>query len=74
MPVDVLCEITIGLPCPQVTTYTFAPAGERSTRMTLRNKGEPSGFATLVAPLMAAAMGRANRKDLLKLKTLLEGG
>ena len=40
--------------------------------MTLRNQGEPSGFSKVVAPLMAAAMRRANRKDLAALKRLLE--
>lgn len=54
-------------PFPMETTYTWEPAGETSTRMTLRNRGEPSGFSRLVAPLMAAAMRRANRKDLFEL-------
>ena len=42
--------------------------------MTLRNRGEPSGFSKLAAPLMAAAMRRANRKDLARLKAKLESG
>ncbi len=42
------------------------------TRMTLRNRGEPSGFSKVSAPLMAAAMRRANRKDLVALKRLME--
>ena len=41
--------------------------------MTLRNRGEPAGFATVAAPVMAAAMRRANRKDLAGLKQRLEG-
>jgi uncharacterized protein YndB with AHSA1/START domain len=60
-------------PFPMETTYTWAAAGERSTRMTLRNRGEPSGFVNLAAPFMAAAMRRANRKDLTRLKSILEG-
>jgi hypothetical protein len=42
--------------------------------MILRNRGEPAGFSKLVGPLMAAAMRRANRKDLVRLKALLERG
>ena len=60
-------------PFPMETTYTWTPASPTSTRMTLRNRGEPSGFSKLVAPLMAPAMRRANRKDLAKLKAILEG-
>jgi uncharacterized protein YndB with AHSA1/START domain len=57
---------------PMETTYTWDPVGEGQTRMTLRNRGEPSGFSRITSPLMAAAMRRANQKDLARLKTLLE--
>lgn len=58
-------------PFPMETTYTWeAVAG--GTRMTLRNQGEPSGFSKIAAPLMAAAMRRANRRDLAALKHLME--
>jgi uncharacterized protein YndB with AHSA1/START domain len=59
-------------PFPMETTYTWEPSGEGGTRMTLRNAGEPSGFAKVGTPVMAAAMRRANTKDLAKLKSLLE--
>ncbi len=59
-------------PFPMETTYTWEQAGAGKTRMTLRNRGEPSGFSRLAGPLMAAAMRRANQKDLAKLKTILE--
>lgn len=61
-------------PFPMETTYTWQPVGNGSTRMTLRNRGEPSGFSKIAAPLMASAMARATRKDLAALKRLLEGG
>ena len=58
-------------PFPMETTYRFqdAPGG---TRMTLRNQGTPRGFAAMTAPLIAAAMRRANGKDLRALRKLLE--
>jgi uncharacterized protein YndB with AHSA1/START domain len=59
-------------PFPMETTYTWEAVGERSTRMTLRNRGEPAGVFRLAAPLMAAAMRRATQKDLAKLKSILE--
>jgi uncharacterized membrane protein len=56
---------------PMETTYRFedAPGG---SRMTLRNRGEPSGFAKIGAPLMERAMRRANQADLRRIKEILE--
>jgi hypothetical protein len=54
------------------TTYTWAPADGGATRMTLRNRGEPTGFAKVLAPFVAGAMRRANGKDLARLKSILE--
>ncbi|WP_448005349.1 hypothetical protein [Agromyces bauzanensis] len=59
-------------PFPMETTYTWEPFDAGSTRMTLRNRGEPAGFSRLVGPLMTPAMRRANRKDLAALKEILE--
>ena len=59
-------------PFPMETTYTWESAPDGGTRMTLRNRGTPTGFSTLVAPLMSRAVRNANRKDLAALKRLLE--
>jgi hypothetical protein len=59
-------------PFPMETTYAFQTLPDGATRMTLRNRGEPSGFAGVAAPALAAAMRRANRKDLARLKQILE--
>ena len=59
-------------PFPMETTYTWDDAPGGGTRMTLRNRGEPAGFSRVVAPIMAPAIRRANRKDLARIKALLE--
>jgi uncharacterized protein YndB with AHSA1/START domain len=59
-------------PFPMETTYAWQPTSEGTTRMALRNRGEPSGFSKVTAPFMAAAIRRANRKDLAALRRILE--
>ena len=59
-------------PFPMTTTYEWRDVPGGGTRMTLTNRGEPSGFTGVAAPLMARAMRRANRKDLARLKALVE--
>lgn len=59
-------------PFPMETTYTWSPAGEGRTRMTLTNRGEPKGFAALSGPLMERAMRRATTKDLARLTAILD--
>ncbi|HZX04870.1 SRPBCC family protein [Kribbella sp.] len=59
-------------PFPMETTYEWSAVSETATRMTLRNRGEPSGFAAVAVPLMAASMRRANTKDLARLRHVLE--
>jgi uncharacterized protein YndB with AHSA1/START domain len=59
-------------PFPMETTYTWEALAPARTRMALRNRGEPTGFARIGAPVLAAAMRRANQKDLASLKRLLE--
>jgi uncharacterized protein YndB with AHSA1/START domain len=72
VPAERLVMATAEGSFPMETTYTWTDIPSLSTRMTLRNRGTPSGFASLTAPVMAAAMQRANRKDLAALKALLE--
>ena len=59
-------------PFPMQTTYEFSDEAEGQTRLALRNRGRPSGFASVSAPLMSRAMKRATSKDLQVLKALLE--
>jgi hypothetical protein len=55
------------------TTYAWDDTAPGRTKMTLRNRGEPSGFAAVTASVMMLAMRRANEADLRRLKALLEG-
>lgn len=59
-------------PFPMETTYEWEPAGTDATRMGIRNRGEPHGFASVTAPVMIAAMRRANENDLSRLAELLD--
>ena len=72
VPGERLIMRTADGPFPMETTYTWQPVEGGRTRMTLRNRGTPAGFSRWVAPFMAFAMRRANRKDLAALKRLLE--
>jgi hypothetical protein len=57
---------------PMETTYTWEIVDDKTTLMTLRNSGNPKGFSSLVAPLIAVMMKKANKKDLNKIKEILE--
>lgn len=59
-------------PFPMETTYLWEDTAGGGTRMTLRNRGNPTGFASVASPLLGAAMRRANRKDLACLRRILE--
>lgn len=59
-------------PFPMETTYEWSDTPSGGTLMRLRNRGEPSGFSRIAAPVMAKAMKRANDKDLRQLKQILD--
>ena len=59
-------------PFPMETSYQWEDTAAGATRMTLRNRGEPSGFSRWAGPMMVRAMRRANTKDLRRLKAILE--
>ncbi len=60
-------------PFPMETRYTWESTAAGGTHMTLQNVGSPSGFSKMLAPFMSRAMRNANRKDVKRLKQILEG-
>ena len=50
-------------PFPMETTYTWHDTPSGGTHMTLRNRGEPSGFASIAAPLMAAQVRKSTSRN-----------
>jgi hypothetical protein len=72
VPEERLVMATSEGPFPMETGYIWTDLSAGGRHMTLRNRGMPSGFAGVAAPAMAAAMKRANRKDLAALKAVLE--
>jgi uncharacterized protein YndB with AHSA1/START domain len=71
VPGEKLVMQTAQGPFPMQTTYTWAEV-IGGTRMTLGNTGQPSGFSQLAGWFMAPMIRRATRKDLHKLKSILE--
>lgn len=70
-PLQRLVMRTAQGPFPMETSYSWEET-TGGTLMKLRNRGNPRGFSRMAAPLMSQAMRRANKKDLRRLKTLLE--
>ena len=72
VPEERLIMSTAHGPFPMETIYEWDSVAADGTRMRLRNRGRPSGFSSLLAPFVAWSMRRANRKDLARLKEILE--
>jgi uncharacterized protein YndB with AHSA1/START domain len=72
VPGERLVMSTAEGPFPMQTTYTWQDVGPQATRMTLRNRGQPSGFTKVAAPVLARAMRRAMTKDLERLSAVLQ--
>lgn len=71
VPGEKLVMRTAQGPFPMQTTYTWTDDGG-GTRMTLGNSGSPTGFSRLAGLVMAPMIRRQTRKDLYRLKTILE--
>jgi uncharacterized membrane protein len=71
-PAERLKMSTVDGPFMMETTYTWTAAAENATRMILRNRGGATGVMGVLGPLEAIAVRRATKKDLRRLRAILE--
>jgi hypothetical protein len=64
---------TIMSPFPMETIYTWKSIDGNITRMSLQNKGNPSGLSKILTPLFKYVIKKAADKDLQRLKQIIEG-
>ena len=72
VPSERLVMRTLDAAFPMETSYTWKPAEMGGTLMILRIRRKLDGLMHWFKPLVALAMGYANRRDLGRLKALLE--
>jgi uncharacterized membrane protein len=72
VPLEHLTMETVSGPFPMKTKYSFRSLDEETTRVTIQNTGDPKGFSRMFSRFIAWMMKRANRKDLMRLKKLME--
>jgi len=68
VPAERFAMATAEGPFAMETIYTWSDMPSGGTKMTLRNRGTPSGFTKLAAPMISRAMRQSNRKDLERLR------
>ena len=72
VPDQKLVMKTANGPFPMETGYLFEAVENDVTKMKLHNRGNPTGFSKIFGPLMKTMMKKANKKDLKKIKTIIE--